>query len=136
MPVNACQFFYQCQGCGSVLRPLKGDCCVFCSYSDRLCPPRASALPCQERTLWEVNTERGLAELRLSCSPMVGWSIELLVNGRFMANHLCASEAEATAIARHLRRDWLAASHVHDSPSIDHGRQRHRSPQETHRTAG
>jgi len=40
MPVNACQYFYQCPACGALLRPRAGDCCVFCSYSDRLCPPR------------------------------------------------------------------------------------------------
>ena len=39
MPTNACQFFYDCKGCGKVLRPLEGDCCVFCSYADVPCPP-------------------------------------------------------------------------------------------------
>lgn len=39
MPTDACQFFYDCRHCGAVLRPLKGDCCVFCSYSDVACPP-------------------------------------------------------------------------------------------------
>jgi hypothetical protein len=35
-----CQFFYECRGCAVVFRPKQGDCCVFCSYSDRRCPPR------------------------------------------------------------------------------------------------
>jgi hypothetical protein len=39
MPTNACQFFYDCSGCGTVLRPIKGDCCVFCSYGSVPCPP-------------------------------------------------------------------------------------------------
>lgn len=39
MPTDACQFFYDCKHCGTVLRPLKGDCCVFCSYGDVPCPP-------------------------------------------------------------------------------------------------
>jgi rubredoxin len=39
MPTDACQFFYQCKGCGVVLRPLKGDCCVFCSFGTVRCPP-------------------------------------------------------------------------------------------------
>jgi len=39
MPTNACQFFYDCRHCGAVLRPLSGDCCVFCSYADNACPP-------------------------------------------------------------------------------------------------
>lgn len=39
MPTNACWFFYDCPTCGAKLRPLKGDCCVFCSYGDVPCPP-------------------------------------------------------------------------------------------------
>lgn len=40
MPDNACQYFYECTGCHALLRPLAGDCCVFCSYGDRRCPPK------------------------------------------------------------------------------------------------
>ncbi|MTB50380.1 GDCCVxC domain-containing (seleno)protein [Lewinella sp. W8] len=39
MPTSACQFFYECKGCGTVLRPHKGDCCVYCSYGTEVCPP-------------------------------------------------------------------------------------------------
>jgi hypothetical protein len=39
MPTNACQFFYECSGCGTLLRPKPGDCCVFCSYGTVPCPP-------------------------------------------------------------------------------------------------
>jgi len=39
MPTDACQFFYACKGCGAMLKPLPGDCCVFCSYGDVPCPP-------------------------------------------------------------------------------------------------
>lgn len=39
MPVDACQYFYDCRNCGRVLKPLPGDCCVFCSYGDVKCPP-------------------------------------------------------------------------------------------------
>lgn len=39
MRTNACQFFYDCPDCGTLLRPNKGDCCVFCSYGDVPCPP-------------------------------------------------------------------------------------------------
>ncbi len=38
MPTDACQFFFQCVNCDAVLRPLDGDCCVFCSFADKLCP--------------------------------------------------------------------------------------------------
>jgi hypothetical protein len=39
MPVDACQFFYECGGCKALLRPKPGDCCVFCSYGSVKCPP-------------------------------------------------------------------------------------------------
>ena len=39
MPTDACQFYYDCQHCGTLLRPKQGDCCVFCSYGDVMCPP-------------------------------------------------------------------------------------------------
>lgn len=39
MPTDACQWFYECTGCKTLLRPKPGDCCVFCSYGDVPCPP-------------------------------------------------------------------------------------------------
>jgi hypothetical protein len=39
MPTDACQFFYECNGCHTLLRPKAGDCCVFCSYGTVACPP-------------------------------------------------------------------------------------------------
>lgn len=39
MPTDACQFFYDCTGCGALLRPRPGDCCIFCSYGTVPCPP-------------------------------------------------------------------------------------------------
>ncbi len=38
MPSDACQFFYECVNCKTVLRPKEEDCCVFCSYADSRCP--------------------------------------------------------------------------------------------------
>lgn len=32
MPTDACQWFYECEQCHTVLRPKPGDCCVYCSY--------------------------------------------------------------------------------------------------------
>ena len=46
MPTDACQFFYECEGCGELLRPLSGDCCVYCSYGDIKCPPVQAANGC------------------------------------------------------------------------------------------
>ena len=39
MPTDACQYFYECTRCKEMLRPRKGDCCVFCSYGSVKCPP-------------------------------------------------------------------------------------------------
>ena len=39
MPSDACLFFHECAGCGAMLRPKAGDCCVFCSYGTVACPP-------------------------------------------------------------------------------------------------
>ena len=39
MPTDACQFFYECENCKTVLKPKTGDCCVYCSYGTEKCPP-------------------------------------------------------------------------------------------------
>ena len=38
MPKDACQYFYKCKGCGVIMKPKAGACCVFCSYGDVKCP--------------------------------------------------------------------------------------------------
>lgn len=39
MPTDACQWYYVCDNCKTLLRPKPGDCCVFCSYGTVPCPP-------------------------------------------------------------------------------------------------
>ncbi|MFC0264357.1 GDCCVxC domain-containing (seleno)protein [Fontibacter flavus] len=39
MPEDSCQYFYECQNCGELMKPKQGDCCVFCSYGSVKCPP-------------------------------------------------------------------------------------------------
>ena len=39
MPTDACSWFYQCESCNELLKPLEGDCCVYCSYGTVSCPP-------------------------------------------------------------------------------------------------
>jgi hypothetical protein len=46
MPTDACQFFYHCKDCGERLKPLEGDCCVFCSYGTVPCPPMQAGNTC------------------------------------------------------------------------------------------
>ena len=43
MATDRCQFLYRCEGCGAILRPKPGDCCVFCSYGSVRCPPEQLA---------------------------------------------------------------------------------------------
>jgi hypothetical protein len=38
MPTDACQWFYECGACHTVLKPKPGDCCVYCSYGTVPCP--------------------------------------------------------------------------------------------------
>lgn len=44
IPDDACVFFFDCPNCHKVLRPLPGDCCVFCSFGDHKCPAAADSV--------------------------------------------------------------------------------------------
>ncbi|MGH8307383.1 MAG: GDCCVxC domain-containing (seleno)protein [Gammaproteobacteria bacterium] len=46
MPTDACVRFYECTQCHTLLKPLTGDCCVFCSYGSIPCPPQQQAGAC------------------------------------------------------------------------------------------
>ena len=46
MPLDSCLFFHKCAGCGELMSPLPGDCCVFCSYGSEKCPPIQLAGAC------------------------------------------------------------------------------------------
>jgi hypothetical protein len=51
MPDDACIYFHECAGCGTLLRPKAGDCCVFCSYGSVPCPPiQANSSCCATQT--------------------------------------------------------------------------------------
>ena len=50
MPVTYCQKFYDCRGCGAVLKAAPGVCCVYCSYSDQLCPPQQEKSDCRNQS--------------------------------------------------------------------------------------
>jgi hypothetical protein len=39
MPTDYCLYLYDCGGCGALLKPKAGDCCVFCFYGSVPCPP-------------------------------------------------------------------------------------------------
>ena len=46
MPTNACVYFYECENCKTRLKPLQGDCCVYCSYGTIKCPPIQAGQSC------------------------------------------------------------------------------------------
>lgn len=46
MPLDACVYFHECGGCGRLLKPNRGDCCVFCSFGTVKCPPVQSSGAC------------------------------------------------------------------------------------------
>ena len=46
MPTDACQYYYECSNCGTLLRPKPGDCCVFCSFGSVKCPPIQAQRSC------------------------------------------------------------------------------------------
>ena len=43
MPTDACQWFYECENCQTLLKPKQGDCCVFCSYGEHHCAGKQEA---------------------------------------------------------------------------------------------
>ena len=47
MPTEACQFFYECEHCHVLLRPLPGDCCLHCSFGSVKCPPAQARGACR-----------------------------------------------------------------------------------------
>lgn len=46
MPTDACVYFYPCEKCETILKPLNGDCCVYCSYGTVKCPSIQSGKDC------------------------------------------------------------------------------------------
>ena len=46
MPTDACIYIYQCEVCGTQLKPKPGDFCAFCSYGNVQCPPMQSVDGC------------------------------------------------------------------------------------------
>ncbi|WP_111319615.1 GDCCVxC domain-containing (seleno)protein [Thermosporothrix hazakensis] len=46
MPTTFCQLYYTCEKCSLTHKHQQGDCCVFCSYADKPCPPIQRAGSC------------------------------------------------------------------------------------------
>jgi hypothetical protein len=65
MPEDQCVYFYTCTHCGKVLKPIFGDCCVFCSYGSLVCPSE------QRRALDDTSQSirRHVGQLREAIEP-------------------------------------------------------------------
>ena len=59
---NFCQFFYDCESCKKLIKPVKGDCCVYCSYGSVPCPPVQQNMSCSTRTL---TTEKSINLMKI-----------------------------------------------------------------------
>jgi hypothetical protein len=46
MPSDSCLYLYECEKCKTNIKPLEGDCCVYCSYGTVKCPPVQSGMSC------------------------------------------------------------------------------------------
>lgn len=46
MRTDSCRYFFACPSCGELLKPLPGDCCVFCSFGTVKCPPVQAGESC------------------------------------------------------------------------------------------
>jgi|SRR6266576_709305 len=57
MPTDACQFFYECAGCETLLRPKPGDCSVFVHTG------QSSVHPCRSNATAHVVSEPSRASL-------------------------------------------------------------------------
>lgn len=81
MPTNACQYFYECENCKTRLKPLQGDCCVYCSYGTVKCPPIQAGQKCCWQTVNKVFRE-GVYCLKYSEYP-TGRSVPLLTHDKY-----------------------------------------------------
>lgn len=57
MPTDACMFFHECASCRMLIRPMEGDCCVFCSFGSVACPPKQGGSSCCGRERDPTSTE-------------------------------------------------------------------------------
>ena len=67
MPNDQCIFFHECTECKKILRPKEGDCCVFCSYGDVVCPPIQAGNDCCSPTSVDETPVRRLDLLGFFC---------------------------------------------------------------------
>ena len=105
MPLNACQFFYECGQCKTLLSPRPGDCCVFCSFSSVHCPPvQQERGCCVVRVMLLIDAWALTGVLRndmlrvgdryrkpsgLTRRDMVSWKLANLTNTIFRRRSLC-----------------------------------------------
>jgi hypothetical protein len=114
MRTDACQFSYECTGCGIKLRPKSGDCCVFCSYGSVASPSRreeGDAAPCCSQPLgvrpfWRthVSTAPKSSDFMKRCASRSDRAVRALrldgpSSGRFQKSSAALSQKHGTESA-------------------------------------
>jgi hypothetical protein len=46
MPLNYCARELKCPACSAAIKAKEGECCVFCSHSNVICPPEQEKRDC------------------------------------------------------------------------------------------
>lgn len=54
MPMDSCQFFYECINCKAMIKPEKGDCGVFCSYGSVMFGLALLSVPLEDTAVGEL----------------------------------------------------------------------------------
>jgi hypothetical protein len=71
MPTDSCVFFHECAGCGTLLRPKPGDCCVFCSFGSVRCPMEQKVGPNAPTRIELIQNAKKLLAERYGVPPEV-----------------------------------------------------------------
>ena len=117
MPTDACQFFYECKGCGALLKPLAGDCCVFCSYGDVPCPPIQEARQHGRACRMLLRRIRSLSAQKTEKSPTKPENPRVPRWGRSRVGHTFAVVGERHGAATFWNFDCVDSENAQLNPS-------------------
>jgi hypothetical protein len=120
MPTDVCVYFYECEGCGALLRPKAGDCCVFCSYGSVVPMGRSRARRCSKagrkanmgptvvHPLHPLPTNRDVRALSKNGQTLLFTRIRR--SGRNLAAEYTELESKAHDAKMAQNANWLATS--------------------------
>jgi hypothetical protein len=100
MPTDYCQWFYECEGCHTLLKPKPGDCCVYCSYGTVPCPPIQAGDACCAAT--DTSAAKGV----------VMKTLEIFDPAMCCASGVCGPSVDPDLARFAADLDWLKAHGV------------------------